>query len=47
VIQSIDHVALLPLYASAGAALLVLIADLVTGRRGHHDPVRFRRGDCY
>jgi NADH-quinone oxidoreductase subunit N len=34
VIQSIDHVALLPLYAAGGAALLVLIADLVTGRRG-------------
>jgi NADH-quinone oxidoreductase subunit N len=33
VIQSIDHVALLPLYAAGGAALLVLIADLVTGRR--------------
>ena len=32
--QSIDHVALLPLYAAGGAALLVLIADLVTGRRG-------------
>ena len=33
-IQSIDHAALLPLYAAGGAALLVLIADLVTGRRG-------------
>ena len=33
-IQSIDHVALLPLYAAGGAALLVLIADLVTGRHG-------------
>jgi NADH-quinone oxidoreductase subunit N len=29
----INHVALLPLYAAAGTALLVLIAELATGRR--------------
>lgn len=33
-IQNINHVALLPLYAAAGAAILVLIADLAVGRRG-------------
>ena len=32
-IQSVNHVALLPLYLAAGTAVLVLIADLVTGRR--------------
>jgi NADH-quinone oxidoreductase subunit N len=30
----IDHVALLPAYLAAGTALLVLLADLVVGRRG-------------
>nr|WP_296065866.1 NADH-quinone oxidoreductase subunit N [uncultured Actinoplanes sp.] len=31
--QTIDHVSLLPLYAAAGTALLVLLADLIAGRR--------------
>ncbi|MEV4638362.1 proton-conducting transporter membrane subunit [Actinoplanes sp. NPDC049548] len=30
--QAVNHVALLPLYAAAGTALLVLVADLVVGR---------------
>ncbi|MET0424105.1 MAG: proton-conducting transporter membrane subunit, partial [Actinoplanes sp.] len=30
--QAIDHVALLPLYAAAGTAILVLLADLLIGR---------------
>jgi NADH-quinone oxidoreductase subunit N len=34
VTQHVNHVALLPLYAAAGTALLVLIAELATGRRG-------------
>lgn len=33
-IQSVNHVALLPLYAAAGTAVLVLIMELATGRRG-------------
>ena len=33
-IQSVNHVALLPLYAAAGTAILVLVMDLATGRRG-------------
>ena len=33
-IQHVNHVALLPLYAAAGTALLVLVAELATGRRG-------------
>ena len=33
-IQSVNHVALLPLYAAAGTAVLVLVIDLLTGRRG-------------
>lgn len=33
-IQSVNHVALLPLYAAAGTAVLVLVMDLLTGRRG-------------
>jgi NADH-quinone oxidoreductase subunit N len=33
-IQSVDHLSLLPLYAAAGAALLVLVAELAVGRRG-------------
>jgi NADH-quinone oxidoreductase subunit N len=32
-IQHVNHVALLPLYAAAGTALLVLIAEIATGRR--------------
>ena len=32
-VQQVNHVALLPLYASAGAAILVLLADLVIVRR--------------
>ena len=32
-IQHINHVALLPLYAAAGTALLVLVAELATGKR--------------
>ena len=32
--QTVDHVSLLPLYAAAGTAVLVLLADLLTGRRG-------------
>jgi NADH-quinone oxidoreductase subunit N len=32
-IQSVDHLALLPLYAAGGAALLVLIAEIAVGRR--------------
>ena len=32
-IQQLDHVALLPLYAAAGTAVLVLVTDLVLGRR--------------
>ncbi len=32
-IQSVNHVSLLPLYAAAGTAVLVLIMDLATGRR--------------
>ncbi len=32
-IQSVNHLSLLPLYAAAGTALLVLIMDLATGRR--------------
>ena len=31
--QSVDHVSLLPLYAAAGTAVLVLLADLLVGRR--------------
>ena len=31
-IQQLDHVALLPLYAAAGNAVLVLVTDLVLGR---------------
>jgi NADH-quinone oxidoreductase subunit N len=34
VTQALDHAALLPLYAAAGAALLVLIVELVAARRG-------------
>jgi NADH-quinone oxidoreductase subunit N len=33
VIQHIDHVALLPLYAAAGTAVLVLVVDLALARR--------------
>jgi NADH-quinone oxidoreductase subunit N len=33
-IQSVDHLALLPLYAAGGAALLVLIVEIAVGRRG-------------
>jgi NADH-quinone oxidoreductase subunit N len=33
-IQSVGHLALLPLYAAAGAALLVLVVELAVGRRG-------------
>jgi NADH-quinone oxidoreductase subunit N len=33
VIQSVNHLALLPLYLAAGTAVLVLITDLATGRR--------------
>ncbi|MCA2213021.1 NADH-quinone oxidoreductase subunit N [Jidongwangia harbinensis] len=33
-IQSVNHVALLPLYAAAGTAILVLVMELATGRRG-------------
>jgi NADH-quinone oxidoreductase subunit N len=33
VIQSINHLALLPLYAAAGTAVLVLVVDLAVGRR--------------
>jgi NADH-quinone oxidoreductase subunit N len=33
VIQSVNHLSLLPLYAAAGTALLVLVLDLATGRR--------------
>ena len=32
-IQSVNHLALLPLYLAAGTAVLVLVADLATGRR--------------
>jgi NADH-quinone oxidoreductase subunit N len=32
--QSLDHLALLPLYAAAGTAVLVLVAELVFARRG-------------
>lgn len=31
--QTVDHVALLPLYAAAGTAILVLLAELFAGRR--------------
>jgi NADH-quinone oxidoreductase subunit N len=31
--QAVDHVSLLPLYAAAGAAVLVLLADLLIARR--------------
>ncbi|MEV4345452.1 proton-conducting transporter membrane subunit [Actinoplanes sp. NPDC049596] len=31
--QTVDHVSLLPLYAAAGTAVLVLLADLVVARR--------------
>jgi NADH-quinone oxidoreductase subunit N len=31
--QTVDHVSLLPLYAAAGTAILVLLAELLTGRR--------------
>lgn len=31
--QAVDHIALLPLYAAAGTAVLALLADLFTGRR--------------
>jgi NADH-quinone oxidoreductase subunit N len=31
--QAVDHIALLPLYAAGGAALLVLIVELAVGRR--------------
>ncbi|WP_229073994.1 proton-conducting transporter membrane subunit [Actinoplanes sp. DH11] len=31
--QAVGHLALLPLYAAAGTAILALLADLVTGRR--------------
>jgi NADH-quinone oxidoreductase subunit N len=34
VIQSVNHLALLPLYLAAGTAVLVLVTDLATGRRG-------------
>jgi NADH-quinone oxidoreductase subunit N len=34
VIQHVNHVALLPLYAAAGTAILVLVAELAIGRRG-------------
>ncbi|WP_234361410.1 NADH-quinone oxidoreductase subunit N [Plantactinospora sp. BB1] len=34
VIQSVDNVALLPAYLAAGTAVLVLLADLLIGRRG-------------
>jgi len=33
VIQSVDHVSLLPLYLAAGSAILVLVVDLVANRR--------------
>lgn len=33
-IQTVDNVALLPAYLAAGTAVLVLLADLVVGRRG-------------
>jgi NADH-quinone oxidoreductase subunit N len=33
VTQHVNHVALLPLYAAAGTALLVLVAELATGKR--------------
>jgi NADH-quinone oxidoreductase subunit N len=33
VIQHVNHVALLPLYAASGAAILVLVAELAFGRR--------------
>ncbi len=32
-IQSVNHLSLLPLYAAAGTAVLVLVMDLATGRR--------------
>jgi NADH-quinone oxidoreductase subunit N len=32
--QTVDHVSLLPLYAAAGTAVLVLLADLIVARRG-------------
>ncbi|MEU4621750.1 proton-conducting transporter membrane subunit [Actinoplanes sp. NPDC023801] len=31
--QAVDHIALLPLYAAAGTAVLALLADLLVGRR--------------
>jgi NADH-quinone oxidoreductase subunit N len=31
--QAVDHIALLPLYAAAGTAILALLADLFAGRR--------------
>ncbi|MBM2619121.1 NADH-quinone oxidoreductase subunit N [Actinoplanes sp. LDG1-06] len=31
--QAVDHISLLPLYAAAGTAVLVLLADLLVGRR--------------
>ena len=31
--MTIDHIALLPLYAASGAAILVLLADLIVARR--------------
>jgi NADH-quinone oxidoreductase subunit N len=34
VIQHVNHVALLPLYAAGGTALLVLVVELAIGRRG-------------
>ncbi|MBO4204649.1 NADH-quinone oxidoreductase subunit N [Micromonospora echinofusca] len=34
VVQSIDHLALLPAYAAAGTAVLVLLTDLLLARRG-------------
>lgn len=33
-VQSVDHVALLPAYVAAGTALLVLLVDLAVARRG-------------
>lgn len=33
IVQQVNHVALLPLYAAAGAAVLVLLADVVIARR--------------
>jgi NADH-quinone oxidoreductase subunit N len=34
VTQAVDHLALLPLYAAAGTAVLVLVVELAVGRRG-------------